>query len=98
MGSDRVPSDLCIGQKRPRNTKKCEEKSCLKYTWKFGNWSEVSKVTVWLYLSPPEKKDQKSSHLILSDLLANFAYTTDNFQIASKQWTLICLHSFSILA
>ena len=41
MGSDRVRSDLCIGEKRPRNTKKCEEKSCLKYMWKVGNWSEV---------------------------------------------------------
>ena len=41
MGQELVPNDLCIGEDRPRNTKKCEEKSCLQYSWTVGNWSEV---------------------------------------------------------
>ena len=64
MGSDRVPSDLCIGQKRPRNTKKCEEKSCLKYTWKFGNWSEVSILSNSLVIPFTARKERSKKVLV----------------------------------
>ena len=51
MGQERVPNDLCIGEKRPRNTKKCEEKSCLEYMWKVGNWSKVCTYVSFEYVS-----------------------------------------------
>ena len=44
MGQELVPSDLCVGEDRPRNTKQCEEVSCLQYSWTVGNWSEVNSV------------------------------------------------------